>query len=63
MTVYFCHRQAKTRHGLLTMTIGKNIMYPTSYICWTEISHHRLIFVFVMESLEAHSAQARPDSV
>jgi hypothetical protein len=45
------------------MTIEKKVMYPASYICWTKRSHHRLTFVFVVESLKAHLAQARSDSV
>jgi hypothetical protein len=28
-----------------------------------EMNRHRLAFVFVMESLEVHLAQARPDSL
>jgi len=48
MTVYFGHKQAKIHHSQLTMTIAKNVMYPASYICWTELNRHRLAFVSVM---------------
>jgi hypothetical protein len=45
----FGHRLLKIRHSQLSMTNEKSVMYLTSYICYTELSRHRFVFISVMD--------------
>jgi hypothetical protein len=45
------------------MTIAKNVMYPTSYIYWSEMDRHRLVFSFVMDELVTTIAKDNSDEI
>jgi hypothetical protein len=45
------------------MTIAKNVTYPASYICQSEMDRHRLVFSFVMDELIATIAKGNIDEI
>jgi hypothetical protein len=45
------------------MTIAKNVMYSASYIYWSEMDRHRLVFSFVMDELVATISKGNSDAM
>jgi len=37
----------------------EKVMYPASYIYWSEIDHHRLVFSFVMDELVDNNSKGK----
>jgi len=43
--------------------ITQNVMYPASYICWSEIERHELVFSFIIDELVTTIAKGNSDEI